>query len=137
MSKAAAEDAKRLKKDDARLANQIVAILREVQNGRDGEPLLDMPKYGDMSNCRKIYFGPDTTYRNTHRIVYEVQPNRVIEVLEVVAIEQRADAYVYLLAAERLGVLPDESRPIFQRVHQDKIAERSVRRARRGDGAAE
>ncbi len=84
-----------------------------------------MAKTGDLSDCRKLYFGLGNP--PSHRIVYRVL-DETIEIIEIVAVEARADMYVYLLAALRLGRLPAETKPQLNRVHQQIIA----KRARRG-----
>lgn len=85
-----------------------------------------MASYGDLSDCFKVYFG--TTDEPTHRIVYRHLDDGDIEVIEAVAVEARADGYVYLLAASRLGRLPKESKRRFDRIHQAMIALRSSRK---------
>ncbi len=78
------------------------------------EPLSAMAATGDLSDCRKIYFG----HRNqpTHRIALQQRPDGTLEVLFVVAVETRADAYVYLLSAERLQRLPQPQQPNLDRL---------------------
>ena len=87
-----------------------------------------MAATGDLSDCRKIYFG----HRNqpTHRIVLQQRPDGTLEVLLVVAAEARADAYVYLLSAERLQRLPQPQQPNLDRLRQERIAQRARRRGR-------
>lgn len=97
-----------------------------------GQPLELLPSYGDLSNCRKIYFGTDGD-TITHRIVYRGYPDGSVQVVEVVAVEARDEGYVYLLAAARLNVLPQETRPQLTRVHQAVIKRRGDERKRRRD----
>ena len=123
---AAKADLERLKGDDPRLADRARAHLKLLEDGRqDGLPLELLPRYGDLSDCRKIYFG--VTNEPTHRIVYHQSEDGGVEIAEIVAIESRPEGYVYLLAASRLGRLPDESKPRFMDLHQKKIGERSRR----------
>ncbi len=126
---AAVADLKRLQQDDPVLAAEAGRILADVAAGRrDGEPLSAMAATGDLSDCRKIYFG----HRNqpTHRIVLQQRPDGTLEVLLVVAVEARADAYVYLLSAERLQRLPQPQQPNLDRLRQERIAQRARRRGR-------
>ena len=125
---AALGDLKRLHQDDPALALEAGRILTDVAAGRcDGEPLSAMAATGDLTDCRKIYFG----HRNepTHRIVLQVRPDGTIEVVLVVAVESRADAYVYLLSAEHLQRLPAVQQPNLDRLRQGRIAERGRRRS--------
>lgn len=133
-------DLRRLREDDARLELRARAFLQLIEAGEyDGRPLELMPKYGDLRDCRKVYFGV-TGSAATHRIVYrvvgtEASGREVLEVVEVVAVEARNEAYVYLLSANRLARLPVESKPQFDRAHQSVVAKRGAsRRLRRRDG---
>jgi hypothetical protein len=81
--------------------------ISDVVNGRlSGARLEDMSRTGDLTDCFKLYFdetgGPDPTYRVVYREL-------AVEVVEVVAVEQREELYVYALAALRLGRLPEGS----------------------------
>jgi hypothetical protein len=123
----AREDVRRLTKLDRRLAVVASTALRNIANGTTvGVPLEKMAKFGDLSDCRKVYFG----YGNppTHRIVYRELDEETIEIIDVVALESREDAYVYLLAAERLRRLPDETQQEFKSVHQRIIAKRALKK---------
>jgi hypothetical protein len=123
----AREDVRRLTKLDRRLAVVASTALRDIANGTTvGVPLEKMAKFGDLSDCRKVYFG----YGNppTHRIVYRELDEETIEIIDVVALESREDAYVYLLAAERLRRLPEETQQEFKSVHQRIIAKRALKK---------
>ena len=123
----AREDVRRLTKLDRRLAVVASSALRNIANGTTvGVPLEKMAKFGDLSDCRKVYFG----YGNppTHRIVYRELDEETIEIIDVVALESREDAYVYLLAAERLRRLPEETQQEFKSVHQRIIAKRALKK---------
>ena len=123
---AARADLERLRQDDERLARRALAQIRLIETGRlDGRPLQDLALYGDLSDCRKLYFGAEQGH-NTHR----TSCHGHLELIEIVALEQRQDGYVYLLAANRLERLPAETRPKFNRVHQAAIAARSALRRR-------
>jgi len=130
---AAVADLQRLKGDDEALYRRARGLLDLVEaNEYDGVPLEEMSKYGDLSNCRKIYFGHGPA-RNSHRIVYQVvEPgdggDAKVEVVEVVAVEARDEGYVYLKAAERLGLLPAETRPTLKRVQQRRIEDRAAKK---------
>lgn len=84
--------------------------ISDVVNGRlSGARLEDMSRTGDLTDCFKLYFdetgGPDPAYR----VVYRELAEGAVEVVEVVAVEQREELYVYALAALRLGRLPEGS----------------------------
>jgi hypothetical protein len=109
------------------IAQLAARMLRELAAGTvTGDALQDLPFYGDLSGCFKLKFGVGQP--PSHRIVYRELPDETLEVLEVVVIESRDDAYVYLLAAARLGQLAATSQPKLKRVHQTAIARRSARR---------
>jgi len=121
------KDIARLVASDRRLAEIAFQSLRELASGTTvGVPLEKMAKFGDLSDCRKVYFG----YGNppTHRIVYRELNEKTIEIIGVVVIESREDAYVYLLAAERLRRLPEETQQEFKSVHQRIIAKRALKK---------
>ena len=84
--------------------------ISDVVNGRlSGARLEDMSRTGDLTDCFKLYFdetgGPGPAYR----VVYRELAEGAVEVVEVVAVEQREELYVYALAALRLGRLPEGS----------------------------
>ena len=70
-------------------------------------PLRDFTKTGDLSDCGKIVVAVDG--EPEHRIVVQ-QSDGVIEVIEVVAVEDRTGDLPYLLAGLRLGRLDDPVR---------------------------
>lgn len=70
---------------------------------------------GDLSDCRKLYFGLGPSL-DSHRIVCKRRPNGDVEVLEIVAVETRGQSYAHLLAAQRLGRLPESRRWWLSRV---------------------
>lgn len=124
--------------DDPALELRATALVTLVEAGRvTGQPLNDLPAYGDLSDCRKVYFGTGASARPTHRLVYQVlgvedDGTEVVEVVEVVAVEAREEGYVYLLAADRLGRLPEETKPRKKRTHEAVIARRGdARKAKR------
>lgn len=125
---AASDDIGRLKDDDPHLA---VLALRKVKDLEartvDGAPLENMALTGDLTDCRKLYFGFGDP--PSHRIVYrELEDSGDIEILEVVAVESREELYAYLLAASRLGRLPQETKRRFNRLHQQVVQRRAHRR---------
>ena len=123
----AGRDLRFLTDEDPAVARLAAQKLRDLQGGLvDGEPLRNLAFYGDLSDCFKLRFGLGNP--PSHRIVYRQLPDTTIEILEVVAIEARDDAYVYLLASYRVGVLPESSEPKLKRVHQQVIARRTKRR---------
>jgi penicillin-binding protein-related factor A (putative recombinase) len=60
--------------------------------------------------------------------VYRELDENTIEIIDVVVIESREDAYVYLLAAERLRRLSEETQQEFKSVHQRLIAKRALKK---------
>jgi hypothetical protein len=129
---AAKDDIGRLYADDPDVARLALLRVRDLEARKvEGIPLEEMAKAGDLGDCRKMYFGPGNP--PSHRIVYrhlDDDPTKV-EVVEVIAVEARADMYVYLLAASRLGRLPVETKPQFNRVHQAVIKKRSASREKK------
>lgn len=123
---AARDDIARLALDDPALARLALRKVRDLEAGLiEGIALHDMARTGDLTDCRKLYFGPGAP--PSHRIVYRELPERV-EVVEVVAAEARAERYAYLLAAVRLGRLPHASRDEYHRVHQAVVQRRAALR---------
>jgi len=128
--RAAEQDLVRLGQDDPDLPRLALGKIRDLESGAvEGERLHEMAATGDLSECRKLYFGKGSP--PTHRIVYRDLQDGGVEVLEIIAIEARQDLYAYLLAAVRLGRLPPESDRRYTRVHQEVIKRRSARRTRR------
>ena len=122
-------DLGRLIEIDRRLGQLAASMLKQIAAGSvTGVPLEKMPKFGDLSDCRKVYFG----YGNppSHRIVYRLVDETRIEIYEVIAVESRDDAYVYLLTALRLQRLPQETHQEYMSVHQRIIAERAKKKKR-------
>lgn len=121
-------DLRRLKDDDPRLAVRARALIGLIHSGEvTGAALQLLASYGDLRDCRKVYFGR-TAGEISHRVVYRSDERGPVEIVEVVAVESREEGYAYLLAASRLGRLPTETRPRFDRGHQAVIARRSRRR---------
>lgn len=129
--KAAKDDVGRLYEDAPDIARHALSKVRDLAAGRvEGQPLQDLAKGGDLGDCHKLYFGLGNP--PSHRIVYRHigrSPQKV-EILEIVAIESRTDMYVYLLAAARLGRIPVETKPHFNRLQQEVIASRADKRKR-------
>lgn len=120
------QDIERLGADDPKLKVRAVALLDLLADGKvAGEALKDMAFYGDLSDCFKFYFGV-TGGGVTHRIVYRTLAGGGIEIVEAIAVEERQEGYVYLLASQRLGRLPDTARKAFNRTHQKVIARRGA-----------
>ena len=123
----ARQDLLRLKSFDIALATVAASMLKRLASGSvTGVPLEKMPKFGDLSDCRKVYFGYGSP--PSHRIVYRIIDERRIEICEVIAVESRDDAYVYLLTALRLQRLPTETTYEYESVHQRMIASRAAKK---------
>lgn len=72
--------------------------LRRAKRGVFGLPLGPHPQTGDLTGCRKIYFG-DTQWR----IVVRYRPTeRRVHLVEVIAVGPREAMDVYCTAVERL-----------------------------------
>ncbi len=129
---AAKADIGRLTEDDPAVARLALRMVRDLEAGTaEGVALTEMAKTGDLGDCRKLYFGVGKP--PSHRIVYrpiDGHPER-IEIIEIIAVESRADLYVYLLAANRLGRLPKETKPQFNRMHHAVIARRAAKKRNR------
>ena len=92
-----------------------------------------MASYGDLSDCYTIYFGATGAGRPSHRMVYRIVEERTqtrLEVIDIIAAEQRDLSYVYQLTSQRLKRLPDEQKPSFNQNHQQVLRNRSARRHR-------
>ena len=132
---AAQADIARLGEDDPALELRATALVELIRAGRvTGGELRNLPMYGDLSDCRKVYFAATRDGPPTHRLVYQVVGTdddgaEELEVVEVVAVEARDEGYVYLLAADRLQRLPEETKPKKKRVHEATIARRGAQRA--------
>jgi hypothetical protein len=124
---AAEQDLIRLGNDHPRLPLRAIALLDLIDAGRlSGTPLADSAFYGDLSDCFKFYFGLGEA--PTHRLVYRSLADGRVEVLELIAAEQREHGYVYLLASKRLGRLPVTTQRAFDRIHQTVIRRRGTKR---------
>ena len=82
----------------------LVALKREPRLG----DLLEVdPRVGDLSDCRKLEFGPDEGRGPTFRIVYRLLPDSLAPAqVEIVAIGPKQELLAYALAASRLGRHP-------------------------------
>lgn len=132
--KAASDDVGRLAEGDPDLATVALRKVQELEaRAVEGVRLQAMAVTGDLGDCRKLYFGPGNP--PSHRIVYrDLGEERGVEIVEVVAVEAREQLYAYLLAAKRLGRLPEETESRFRRQHQDVIQGRAERRAAKRGG---
>lgn len=94
---------------DRRLVVEAIRVLKAVGAGRiTPTRLRTFSKTGDLSDCFKIYFGLEQE-DDTHRVVLR-EVHGQVEVLEVVALEDRQADLPYLLAATRLARLDDPVR---------------------------
>ena len=128
----AQDDIRRLAEDNPKLPARISTLFHLLEGGMlTGEPLNEMARYGPLRDCYKVYFGAPGMAQNTYRIVHRLRIDGTIEVVEVIAVEERSGGYVYLLAADRLGRLPAESNPALKAEHQERIARRGAQRKAR------
>jgi len=69
-----------------------------------GEWLHADTRTGDLSDCRKVKFGPDDGRGPRYRLVYRLLPDRYAPTtVEIVAIGPRDQMLAYAVAATRLG----------------------------------
>lgn len=109
---------------------KVLSLLQQLESGRlQVRRLRSFSKTGDLSDCGKIPVLVDGAPE--HRIVVREMGDGDFEVVEVVAVEERADDLVYLLTALRLSRLVEP-------VHRSDVERRvarvlAVRRAKQGD----
>ena len=109
---------------------KVLSLLQQLESGRlQVRRLRSFGKTGDLSDCGKIPVLVDGAPE--HRIVVREMGDGDFEVVEVVAVEERADDLVYLLTALRLSRLVEP-------VHRSDVERRvarvlAVRRAKQGD----
>ena len=121
-------DIARLRDDDVALGRRAAQLVGLIATGDVvGKPLRSMVRYGDLSDCRTVYFGVGR-HQASHRLVYLDSTDGTRRVLSVVAAETRQQGYVYAATAARLKRLPDHAKPSYNQLHQKIIAERSTRR---------
>lgn len=109
---------------------KVLSLLQQLESGRlQVRRLRSFGKTGDLSDCGKIPVLVDGAPE--HRIVVREMGDGDFEVVEVVAVEERADDLVYLLTALRLSRLVEP-------VHRSDVERRvarvlAVRRAKQAD----
>jgi hypothetical protein len=109
---------------------KVLSLLQQLESGRlQVRRLRSFGKTGDLSDCGKIPVLVDGAPE--HRIVVRELGDGDFEIVEVVAVEERADDLVYLLTALRLSRL-------VQPAHRSDMERRvarvlAVRRAKQGD----
>ena len=109
---------------------KVLSLLQQLESGRlQVRRLRSFGKTGDLSDGGKIPVLVDGAPE--HRIVVREMGDGEFEVVEVVAVEERADDLVYLLTALRLSRLVEP-------VHRSDVERRvarvlAVRRAKQGD----
>ena len=85
----------------------VVEILVRIRNHQtSGKPLDVRKSTGDLSDCFKYYFDPDSSQRpGRYRLVYRLLPDHELElvVVEAVAVGRTHALEVYHTAADRLG----------------------------------
>ena len=78
--------------------------MRLKRHPRLGLDLFDHAQFGDLSDCRKIYFDEERNVSPRWRIVYRLVPDALNPTsVEIVSIGRRRHAEVYIVAARRLG----------------------------------
>ena len=109
---------------------KVLSLLQQLESERlQIRRLRSFGKTGDLSDCGKIPVLVDGAPE--HRIVVRELGDGDFEIVEVVAVEERADDLVYLLTALRLSRLVEP-------VHRSDVERRvarvlAVRRAKQGD----
>lgn len=99
----AQEDLGELKAVDVELVKDAYRMIVAVDRGSiTPRPLTYMGKTGDLTDCSKVYFGPDDAYR----IVFQEMDDQ-LHIREVVVIEERTNDLPCLLAGLRLGRLDE------------------------------
>lgn len=105
VTSAALEDLRSISRRHPPVLAETVRLLRGLVAV---QPLRNFGKTGDLSDCGKIRVIVDGMPE--HRIVVHDLGDGGFEILDVVAVEERADDVVYLLAAVRLSRLSDPIR---------------------------
>lgn len=109
VTSAALEDLRSIARRHPPVLAETVRLLRGLERGLVAvQPLRNFGKTGDLSDCGKIRVIVDGMPE--HRIVVHDLGDGGFEILDVVAVEERADDVVYLLAAVRLSRLSDPIR---------------------------
>lgn len=100
-TEAALDDLRRLGPDAVpKVLKKILLLLESPEAG--------YPLGGELTSFRKLVVGP-----NTWRVVYRIRDDKTIEVCEIWAIGERADAEVYAEATARVRQAADR-RPEFR-----------------------
>ena len=106
--RAATDDLRSLADRRPAVALEVFALLKRLDDGRlVPQHLRQFGKTGDLGDCGKIRVVVDGNPE--HRIVVRGTEGAFV-VVDVVAVEERADDLAYLLAALRLGRLVDPVR---------------------------
>ena len=112
------------------VAIKVVATLRQLEFGNvQVQQLRNFGKTGDLTDCGKIPVIVDGFPE--HRIVVRDTGSGGFEVLDVVAVEERADDLVYLLTAVRLARLVQ---PVHRSDTERRIARILALRCSRPEG---
>ena len=106
--RAAADDIRSLNSRRPDVVREVFVLLKQLSEGRlQPQRLRSFGKTGDLSDCGKIHVVVEG--HPEHRIVVRGTEGSFV-VVEIVAVEERADDLAYLLAALRLGRLVDSVR---------------------------
>lgn len=109
LTELALDDLRGLHQQDPALVVEALRVIKRVdQRQLSTKPLRPFGKTGDLSDCSRAYFGA-TPDADTHRIVFR-QTGDTIEILQVVAVDERRGDLAYLVAALRLGRIRDPIR---------------------------
>ncbi len=119
----ATDDVRALAERSRPVLLEVFRVLKELDLGqRSPTPLQDYAKTGDLSDCGKIVVSVEG--EPEHRVVVR-QVAGGIDVVDVIAVEDRTDDLPYLLAGLRLGRITD---PVRRSDAQRRIARiRSLR----------
>lgn len=120
----AMEDLRRVAERSHAVLAEVFRLLKALDAGLlTPIPLSDYAKTGDLTDCGKVVVAVDG--EDEHRIVVRELPSGVVEIIEVIAVEDRTGDLPYLLAGLRLGRLED---PVRRSDAQRRVAR--IRRLR-------
>ena len=129
-SPAAVDDLRSIMQRMPRVGLQVLALLKQLAAGQvRPRRLRSFGKTGDLGDCGKLAVVVEG--EPEHRIVVRDLGDGRFRVVEVIAIEERADDLVYLLAGIRLGRILD---PVRKSDVERRLARIVAERQRRTRG---